>query len=248
MRVEQQAAWVLHERPYRESSVLLEAFSREFGRVGLVARGARCERPRFGRGILKPLQPLGLGWTGRGELGTLTAAEAAGAPLVLHGEAVYAALYLNELLVRLLQRNDPHPEIFARYGDCLAELEAGTGAIAWTLRRFERDFLGMLGYAVMFAHEGVAGELILPDREYSYDPECGPIPWRLRPMAPSLKGRALLALGESAQPDEAVLRDLRRLMRAQIRHHLGGRELNAWRLFSSLAGPVHAAGESTQQR
>ena len=243
MRVEQQAAWILHERPYRESSVLLEAFSREFGRVGLVARGARRERPRFGRGILKPLQPLGLGWSGRGELGTLTAAEAAGAPLALQGEAVYAALYLNELLVRLLQRNDPHPEIFVRYGECLAELEACSGAIAWVLRRFEHDLLGMLGYALMFAHDGVAGERIDPDRDYSYDPERGPIPWTLRPLAPSLKGRALLALGDASQPEDAVLRDLRRLMRAQIRHHLGGRELNAWRLFAPRDAQRHPGPE-----
>src|SRR5512144_489973 len=115
MRVEQQPGFVLHARAWRETSLLLEVLSRDFGRVGLVARGVRSARSRTPRALLQPLAPLSLGWSGQGELATLTAAESAGAPLALAGEAVLCGLYLNELVIRLLPRNDAHPDLYSTY-------------------------------------------------------------------------------------------------------------------------------------
>src|SRR5688500_5274253 len=152
MRVEEQPSFILHERPYRETSLLVEAFTRDHGRVGLVARGVRAQKPRIARANLAPLQPVVLSWTGRGELATLVAAEPAGHSLRANGEGLLGALYLNELLVRLLPRGDAQPELFARYAACLEDL-AGTGSPAWGLRRFERDALAELGYALELGHE-----------------------------------------------------------------------------------------------
>ena len=233
MRVEQQPAFVLHERPYRETSLLVEAYTRDHGRVGLVARGVRTARPRIARATLAPLQPVVLSWSGRGELATLTAAEPVGRALRPEGEALLGALYLNELLVRLLPRGDAHPELFARYGACLEAL-ADHDTPAWTLRRFERDALAELGYALELAHEADDGPPIDSLLEYSYDPERGAVPWTARPVAPRVSGAALRALAGEDAPDAVTLRNLRAMMRALLRHHLGGRELNAWHLF---AGP-----------
>lgn len=236
LRVEQQPALILHLRPYRETSVLIEALSRDHGRVGLVARGQRRERPRWPRGLLEPLRTASLSWSGRGELGTLTGAEPAGAAPPLSGDALFAGLYLGELLARLVPRHDPYPELFLRVCACLAELGASVGDTAWVLRRFERDLLEHLGYGLELAHDAATGEPLDPEGDYSYDPERGPLPWSLRPLAPSLKGRSLLALAGEATPDGPVLRDLRRLVRAVIRHHLGGRELNAWTVLAPPSG------------
>lgn len=239
LRVDGQPAWVLHDRPYRETSLLLEVLTRDYGRVGLVARGVRSARPRIPRGLLKPLVALELGWTGQGELGTLVAAEATATPLRLLGRALWSALYLNELMVRLLARQDPHPGIHQCYGECLVAL-SGAAALAWTLRRFERDALVELGYGLQLEFEAEHGHALEPDATYSYDPERGPLAWSARPLAPGLRGASLLALARDDCPDAAGLADLRRLMRVVLRHHLGGRDLNAWR----MRAPSSAAGVS----
>jgi DNA repair protein RecO (recombination protein O) len=232
-RVEAQPAFVLHDRPYRESSVLLEVLSRDHGRIGIVARGVRSERPRLARGLLKPLVALEIGWSGRGELGTLTRAEPLGAPLVVHGEALVCALYVNELVARLLPRNDPHPGLFARYAGCLLELAQPQAELDWVLRRFERDVLAELGYALELAREAEHGAVLVAEASYSYDPERGPVPWHLRPLAPAVSGAALAALAADAVPVAPIRRELRRVMRALLLHHLGGRELEAWRMFAA---------------
>lgn len=244
MRIDRQPAYILHERPYRETSVLLEALTRDHGRVGLVARGVRTARPRLQRGTLAPLVALEIGWQGRGELGTLTAAEAVGPPPGLVDTALFCALYVNELLTRIVQRNDPHPQLFVRYAQCLRELADPALAQAWVLRRFERDLLEILGDAMLLDREGTSGEALLDEGIYSYDPELGPVAWAARPLAPRVSGRALLALDREELPDARALAELRTLMRAVFRHHLGGRELNAW-LMSPPATPRPAPAPGT---
>jgi DNA repair protein RecO (recombination protein O) len=108
MRISLQPAYILHSRPYRESSLLLEAMGREHGRIGLVARGARGARSRW-KNMLQPFRPLLLSWTQRGELGTLTGADQVASPPALAGESLFCGLYANELMIRFLQRSDPHP-------------------------------------------------------------------------------------------------------------------------------------------
>jgi DNA repair protein RecO (recombination protein O) len=225
MRVDQQPGYILHARPYRETSLLLDVFSRDHGRVGLVARGVRRERSRLPRGVLQPLQPLLLDWVARGDLGTLIAAEIASAPFALAGDTLLSAMYVNELLLRLCARNDAHPLAFAAYAQCLDRLRS-MEATGWTLRRFERELLADLGYALVLERDA-EGDPILPQCEYVYDPEAGARASQAATGLPRVSGGALLALGADVLPDAAQQIQLRRLMRSVIRHHLGG-ELNAW--------------------
>lgn len=231
MRIEQQPAFILHARPYRETSLLLEAFTRDHGRIGLVARGVRRERSRLPRGLLQPLQPLLLDWLQRGELGTLTSADAAGAPLPLAGDALLPALYVNELVLRLCGRNDAHAAGFAAYAQCLARL-AWDDDMAWTLRRFERDFLADLGYALALL-QAMDGATVEEGLDYAYDPAEGPRPWREGGGGLRVSGSALRALALDQRPTPSQLAELRRVMRVTVRHLAGG-DLNAWKLGSGL--------------
>ncbi len=237
MRITQQPAYILHARAWRETSLLLEAFTRDFGRVGLLARGVRGPRARLPRSVLEPMQALRLGWSGRGELSTLTAAEPEGNARVLRGDRLLAALYVNELLVRLTARDDPYPRLFERYAALLDEL-AATGPLAWSLRRFERDVLAAVGYALQLEAVADTGEAIDPAREYDYVPEQGPLAARDPGFGTRIRGSALLALAADGPPpvgtDQAALR---RLMRTLIAAHVGDRGITSWRV---LAGALHA--------
>ncbi len=234
-RIERQPAFVLYERPYRETSALLEVLTRDHGRVGLVAKGLRSTRPRFGRGVVVPLQALEIDWHARGELGLLTGADPVGAPIPLSGEGLLSALYLNELLVRLLPRHDPHPELAARYATCLGELcVADTAAQAWALRRFERDLLGSLGVAPSFVHDA-GGRPIEMDRRYRIAAEAGAIAIGIDDVpGVTVAGRTLLALGAETLPDRECLRELKGLFRELVIHQLGGRGLQAWAMAASV--------------
>ncbi len=231
MRIEGQPAFILHSRAYRETSLLLDCFTRDHGRVGLVARGVRRERARIPRALLQPLTPIQLGWNGRGELATLINIEAVAAGFDLQGDALLCALYLNELVLRLVPRADPHPALFAAYLETLARL-ARDEAQAWTLRRFERDLLAQLGYGLVLDARA-DGEPIDPQAMYAYRVEHGVVPWRDMRDGTRVQGSVLLALAQDRMPASGDLPALKRLMRAAIAQHLGGAELRAW---SMLAG------------
>ena len=237
MRLENQPAFILHARPWRETSLLLEAFTRDHGRVGLVARGVRSARSRLPRASLQPLQPLLLDWIARGELGTLTSAEPTGTRWRIKGDALLAGMYVNELVLRLTSRNDAHPAAFAAYTECLVRL-AEDADIAWTLRRFERDVLDDLGYGLNLSAEAVSGADIDPQRHYGYRHEVGPVEWRGSGDGPRISGATLIALAADLRPPDADLAPLRRWLRAVIAAHLDGAELQAWRMFDGAARAV----------
>ena len=223
LSVASEPGYVLHRRPYRETSALLEVFSREHGRVGLVARGAQSRW----KGILQPFRPLLLAWRQRGELGTLTGAEQVAAPPALAGEALYCGLYLNELLMRLTQRGDPHPEVFERYRAALAGLSAGGPRTQPHLRVFEKHLLSDLGFGLHLDCEAGSGDPVSAGRRYRYEPERGLVPVS---GDGGVSGAALLALHSEDVGDEH-LDELRRLMRRVIRYHLGDRPLATLSLF-----------------
>lgn len=231
MRVEAQPAFVLHSRPWRETSLLLEIFSRDHGRVGLLARGVRGPRARLSRATLEPFQLLQTDWAGQGELPNLRAAEAVGPSRRLTGDALLSGLYVNELLVRLTARHDPHPELFARYANLLAEL-VEPGSLAWNLRRFERDLLAELGYALQLEHEAESGEPLDAQADYHYAPEQGPLRASARGEGKTIRGAALIALRDDKLPATADLIALRRLLRAVIGEHVGERGLRAWKILA----------------
>ncbi len=224
-RIQLTPGHVLRIQPYRDTSLLVEAWTLDHGRVGLVARGVRGPKSRT-RALLQIFQPLLLSWNEQGDLGTLTAVESAGAATQLHGEAVFSGWYLNELLLRLLQRHDPHPPLYTEYRIALDGLGDHLEA---SLRVFENQLLTELGYGLQ-----------LPDdldvqQHYRYDPEHGPM--RAEAELPGVyAGAALIALRDAAFAgcDRRVLRDAQRLLRAQLAPLLGERELEASRLLRAL--------------
>jgi DNA repair protein RecO (recombination protein O) len=222
-----QPAYVLHARPYRETSLLLELLTAGQGRIGAIARGVRGARGQPLRAALQPLQPL----RGRGELPLLASAEVQGDAVALSGDALLAAFYLNELLVRLLPRADPMPSLFWRYAECLGELGSGEG-LGWPLRRFERDLLQALGYALQLDVEADGETPVDPDGWYRYDPQQGPV--LTRAGSGAVPGAALLALAHDEPPTSGLLFPLRRLLRGLLAEQLGGRELRSWGLLAEL--------------
>ena len=224
-----QPALVLHTRPYRDTSLLVEAFSRERGRVGLVARGARSGKSRL-TGLLQPFAPLLLSWRGQGELVTLIAAEADGPALLPPGSSLLSGFYLNELLLRLLHRGDAHPELYDVYCQTLALLGRGEDEEA-VLRRFERLLLQEIGYGLQLEHEAESHEPIVAGRRYDYLPERGPMPLVGEPRGVAVHGETLLALVRDACLDERCRREAKRLMRAALAVHLGDRPLKSRELY-----------------
>ncbi|MGB0132910.1 DNA repair protein RecO [Dokdonella sp.] len=235
MRVDAQPGFVLHARAYRETSLLLECLTPEFGRVGLVARGVRREKSRIPRGLLQPLQALCLSWLGNGELFTMTHAEATAPPIPIVGERLYSGMYLNELVLRLCARSDPQPELFEHYCTCLHRLAHGEPE-GWTLRRFERDLMIALGYGLVLDRDIDDGSALEGNRQYSYLIDSGPQRSRSSPGVLRVSGAALLALHQDERPEPAHERELRILMRALLQHQLNGGSLNAWDMRMRSAG------------
>ena len=171
-RRDDQPAFVLHAYPYRETSLIVEAFTPAYGRVAMVARGAKRPRSEL-RGLLQGFQPLLLCWSGEHELKTLQKAEWRGGLPRVGGSALFCGFYLNELLLKLVPREDPHPQLFADYEAALAELAAGQDQ-ATVLRRFEVRLLSAMGYALPLVREADTGAPVDPG---------GPLPLRVRPRA-----------------------------------------------------------------
>lgn len=229
MRISEQPAFVLHRRQYSESSLLIEAWSRDHGRIGLIARGARGSRSAL-PALLQPFQELALDWSGQADLLRLLRAEALTPALALRADHALGGLYCNELLVRLLPRGDAHARLYARYAQTLDAL-ARAEALAWTLRRFERDLLQELGYAGDFAIDSDGCALAVEGR-YRFEPEQGLV--RVAATQAGYSGGALCALANDAVPEPQQLRELRRLLRELIGMHLRGGPLQSWGLLAEL--------------
>lgn len=229
MRVADQPAFVLHRRQYSESSLVLEAWTPDHGRIGLIARGARGSKSAL-PALLQPFQELRLDFGGSGDLQRLVRAEPAGPALLLRADHALGGLYCNELLVRLLPRGDAHPQLFQRYAATMQEL-VDTPSLAWTLRRFERDLLQAMGYAADFASDA-AGDALDPDGRYRFEPDHGFV--RVAEPAPGYSGAALLGMDRDDLPAPEQLRELRRLLRELIGQQLRGEPLQSWGLLAKL--------------
>ena len=216
--------YVLHRRPWRETSLWLEVFTREAGKVALIAKGGR--RPKRFPGGLQPFQPLLLQWRRRGDLANLTAAEVGGVAFPLTGEALFCGFYVNELLSRLLARDDPHPGLFDGYRRVLLELAEGT-VVEAGLRRFELTLLVEIGYAPVLDHEVEYGNAIEAERRYRYVPDRGPV----ADAGGWLHGRTLLDLNAGCLSSPRSRVEAKRLLRLLIEPHLQGRPLQSRSLF-----------------
>lgn len=219
--------FVLHHRPYRNTSQLLDCLTTGHGRVGLVAQGSRGGRSGGRRALLQPFAPLALSWVRRGELGRLIHVEATAPSYALGGEALLAAFYVNELVLRLLARGDPNVDVFSCYSRCLAEL-AAEGGVAPTLRLFELGFLQALGYGVELESDAQTGEPLHPDYSYVFEPESGPIRVAPGSRAPAaFRGKDLIALRERSLEDPESLRAARALLGRILDTYLGERPLKS---------------------
>src|SRR4051812_34805434 len=236
-RADHEAAFVLHTYPYKETSLIVEAFTAGFGRVALLAKGAR--RPRSAmRGVLLSFHPLRLSWSASAELGTLLAAEWSGGPEwsggMLAGRGLMCGFYVNELLLRLLPRDDPHEALFDFYGQSLQGLASGAEQ-APVLRAFEKRLLGELGYAPLLEHDA-ASRPIDPEGLYVYEPERGPV---LANGARSgelvVRGRTLLDVAHDEYGRAETREEARSLMRALIGERLHGQVLHTRAVLRELS-------------
>ena len=237
-RHDDEPAFVLHTYPYKETSLILETFTERFGRVGMVAKGAKRPRSEL-RGVLQAFQPLLLSWAGSGELKTLIKAEWRGGLPLPTGAALLCGFYLNELLMKLLAREDPHPALWHDYGSALRALtdDVKPAAQAAMLRHFELRLLAELGYAPTLTHEVASGRAIEPNARYHYAFDRGPQLAAAEPRAawPLVHGATLIALATERYPNIEVATEAKRLMRDILDHHLEARRIVSRRVVQDLA-------------
>ncbi len=237
MQVEGEAGFVLHTREYRESSQLVDLFTRHHGRLRVVARGVRSGKTGRGQKLF-PFTPLQLAWRGRGELKNLVSSEPLAVPalLQLQGEKLYSGFYLNELLLRLLAEHDPHEHLFDCYRQTVAALEAGE-PLEKILRLFELKLLQEIGYGLVLDYDARTGDAIRNQAWYWFDQQQGLVQ---RQLPPGMEGKGswfygehLLAMSAGTMDTTPVLKDAKRLLRQAIQPHLGGRPLRSRELFRS---------------
>ena len=235
-RVDQASGYVLHQRPFRDTSLIVEVFARDFGRLTCFARGARGPKPRFFG--LRPFLPLLLSWAGRGEAPQLTAAEPRAVVPPLPPDNLLSGFYLNELLMKLTGQHDPHPEIFDQYEQALQQLRSGLSPEP-VLRRFERRLLELLGYGLELTREAGSGLAVLAEGYYRHEPGLGVI--AVQPgTTDALSGRVLLSLAVDEEcTTEVDQRAVRTLMRGALDHCLDGRPLATRAVARSLARMEH---------
>ncbi len=235
-RILLQPAYVLHRRAYRETSFLVELFTPDYGRLTVVARGARKERS-ITQGLLQPFVPLLVSWAGKGELMSLTQLEANGAAKHLHAECLFAGLYLNELLTCLLQKWDSHPGLYAAYEKGINALQ-GDVLQQKVLRSFEKYLLEELGYGQLPKNEISLHNTFSPDKYYRFIPEHGfvlsELGVRAEVKSTIFSGKSLLAIAKEDWQRHETLQDAKRLTRLVLAPLLGSRPIYSRRLFLQL--------------
>ncbi|HKQ81481.1 MAG TPA: DNA repair protein RecO [Steroidobacteraceae bacterium] len=235
-RVSLQPTFVLHQRPYRETSRIVELFTRDHGRVSVFARGTRSSRKGYSAlgSILQPFNRLLVSWSGRGEAGQLTHAEFDGEFRDMPASQLVSAFYLNELLMKLFVRHDPHPDVFTLYAEALETLKSAANAAA-VLRIFEKRLLESIGYGLSLERDALSGEPIAADRAYYYRLEQGPVACAgVAEGSLVLSGAALCALASEQLDDVEVANQLRALTRAALDRVLDGRELKTRQVMLAL--------------
>ncbi|MFI4913786.1 MAG: DNA repair protein RecO [Steroidobacterales bacterium] len=238
-RVALARAYVLHQQPYRDSSLIVEIVAREHGRLTVFARAARGPKSRFA--ALQAFQQLLLSWSGRGEAAQLTGAEIAAAPQPLPPARLMSAFYLNELLMKLTVRHDPHPELFDCYDAALVALREHS-EVEPLLRRFEKRLLELIGYGLQLRAEADGGRPVQPEACYSFRGGYG-VMAAAAGTADAVSGRVLLALAaEEPLTHEADMRQARTVMRAALDHCLEGRELRTRTVAQSMHRREYSLG------
>ena len=229
-----QRAFVLHSYAYKESSLIVDLFTVENGRMAVIAKGAKRPASNL-RGALLSLQPNEVIFSGRGEVKTLTQAQWLPGQPWLTGQALMCGMYLNELLIKLLPREDPHPQLFETYAATLLTLAESQEHSA-ILREFEITLLIEMGYALELKNDVRTGEALLPDTLYRYDPLAGP---SAQGSGSWVSGNALLSLGRGRFDSNAVAAEARDFVRTIINFHLERRTMRS----SSVMHDLHQLSE-----
>lgn len=235
------SAWLLHSRPFRDTSLLLDFLTLEQGRVSAIARGARTQKGK-GRSTLQPFVALRITLAGNHELRTLQSAEAAAPTLFLQGERLFAGFYLNELLVKLLHGHEPEPLVYQAYAEAIARLAAADD-VEPLLRNFELRLLDALGYGLQFDHDAESGEVLDGEGWYYLQPDSGFVRQLQAPLndAEALRaglyaGRELLKIAAADFAAESTRRQAKRLLRQVLHQHLGGKDISSRQLFARPEG------------
>jgi len=246
-RVQLAPGYILHSRPYRDTSRILEVLTRDAGRLTLFARGVRGPKAKLAA-EMQPFRRLLLSWSGRGEAPQLTAAESAPDHVDLPPACLMAGFYLNELLLKLTHRHDPVPTVFDLYHGTLEALKAGA-PLEPTLRVFEKRLLDALGYGVALDADARTGASIDPNAYYHFRPEQGVVP-AAEDAPGALSGASLIALANETLSGGRALEDARRLLQAALAHCLEGRELNTRTVARAIARmePSRARGAARGER
>jgi DNA repair protein RecO (recombination protein O) len=231
-RILSQPGFVLHSYPYKETSLIVDVLSRDYGRIALIAKGAKRPHSKL-RGVLQTFQPLSVGWSGKSEVRTLNAAEWVGGLLPLEKSALLCGFYLNELLVKLLARDDPHPGLFDHYVATLNQLAHNEPAPI-VLRKFELALLKETGVAGDFTVCTATAQSVEPDQAYVVDPERGPRPAQPADMWPRVSGKTLLDMEREDYADATTQTQSKFLMRFWLAHHLGGIPINTRQILMDL--------------
>lgn len=229
-------AYILHYRSYRETSMLLDVFSRDYGRVGLVAKGAKQKRNGTSL-LLQPYQRLSISWSGKGELMTLNQVEMDRSAYVLEQDRLISAFYINELVIRLLHQHEAHPELFEVYDATLGDLAARENDQQAVIRIFEKRLLQSLGYGLVLDRDVETGVPIDDDKNYYYLAERGPTT-----SVPKdndyvhISGTTLRSLAQEKLTGRNVLDESKKLMRYILQQHLGQKPLASRALYASYIG------------
>jgi DNA repair protein RecO (recombination protein O) len=231
-RVAGQPAFVLHSYPYKETSLIIDLFTRDHGRVAVVAKGAKRPHSKL-RGVLQTFQPLSAAWSGKSELRTLIDAEWVGGMLPLERTALLCGFYLNELLVKLLARDDPHPVLFDHYVSTLNQLAHDEPAQI-VLRKFERALLKETGVAADLGRSTTTRGPVEMAGDYVVDPEKGPREAQASDVWPVVTGKTLLDMERDDYADPATQAQSKQLMRFLLAYHLGGAPLNTRQILIDL--------------
>ncbi|NLC24016.1 MAG: DNA repair protein RecO [Oxalobacter sp.] len=232
LRIQEQPGFVLHSYMYKESSLIVDVFSRDHGRVALVAKGAKRPQSRL-RGVLQTFQPLSLNWSGRSELRNLISAEWVGGMVPLESSVLLYGFYLNELLLKLTAREDPHPGLFDHYVTTLTRL-GNTESAQIVLRQFELAILKETGVAADLSVSVQDGKKVDPEEIYVVDPEGGPRPARMSDIAPRVSGKTLLDMTNEDYSDPMTQNQSKLLMRALLAHHLNGAQIQTRQILIDL--------------
>ncbi|MGF7433289.1 DNA repair protein RecO [Pasteurella bettyae] len=225
-----QRGFVLHRKPYSETSLLVDLFTEQTGRLTVLAKGARAKRSSL-KSVLQPFTPLLLRWSGKGSLKTLTKVEPAALALPLQQTALFSGFYINELISRVIEHETSYPQLFQDYLHCLTSLALSQDYVEPALREFEFKLLQTLGYGVDFLHCAGSGEPVDPNMTYRYREEKGFIASLIKDNL-TFYGRELLAFEQQQFNDTAVLQAAKRFTRIVLKPYLGNKPLKSRELFT----------------